>query len=192
MVIDAMARRNTWTGAGGGRSRRMGDGRQERVRADKGGRARTVVFGDAARPLRFALTGGAAGVVQLILLALLTRHGWPGLAANGVAFLFAAQVNFALSVTFTWRDRFAGRGLWRHWLAFHGAIASTAVVNMLVFAAARNVLPALAASALGIGVAAVGNFIVSDRLVFRRRQSALWATRTHGGRKDGIEEKTVA
>ncbi len=63
----------------------------------------------------------------------LTRYGWPTLPANAVAFLLAAQVNFALSSTFTWRDRSAGRGLRRRWLAFHVSIASMAVVNMLVF-----------------------------------------------------------
>jgi len=143
-----------------------------------GGRARGLLDGDAARPLRFALTGGVAGVTQLALLALLTRHGWLDLPANGVAFLLAAQVNFALSVTFTWRDRRDGRSLGRRWLAFHGAIAGMAVVNMLVFAASRAVAPALVASLLGIGVAAVGNFVVGDRLVFRGQASARRAAPT--------------
>jgi putative flippase GtrA len=39
---------------------------------------------------------------------------------------------------------------------------------MAVFAVARLMLPDLAASALGICVAAVGNFFLGDRLVFRR------------------------
>jgi len=192
MALDAAARTNAWTGARGGRSGRMGDGMQERVHADRGARVSAMVFGDAARPLRFALTGGAAAVVQLILLALLTRHGWPELAANGVAFLFAAQLNFALSVTFTWRDRLAAHGLRRRWLAFHGAIAGMAVVNMLVFAAARTAVPVLAASALGIGVAAIGNFVVGDRLVFRRHTTAWRAVRPPSGREDGSEEESVA
>src|SRR5919197_4098509 len=59
----------------------------------------------AARPLRFALTGGLAGLLQLGLLALLMGRGWPAAPANAVAFLLAAQVNFALSSVFTWRDR---------------------------------------------------------------------------------------
>lgn len=148
MVTDATARTTTWTAPNGrGRVGRREDDRRVDIRAGRGDGGRAL-FGDAARPL-------------------LTRQGWPELAANGAAFLLAAQINFALSVTFTWRDRLAGQGLWRRWLAFHGAIAGMAVVNMLVFAAARAALPALAASALGIGVAAVGNFVVGDRLVFR-------------------------
>jgi len=165
--MDATAGTDTGVGTRGNRPGRNGDGLQARNRADKGGRARSLVGGDAARPLRFALTGGVAGITQLALLALLMRYGWPGLAANGGAFLLAAQVNFALSVTFTWRDRCDGRPLGRRWLAFHGAIAGMAVINMLVFAASRAVAPSLVASLLGIGVAAVGNFVIGDRLLFR-------------------------
>lgn len=42
-----------------------------------------------------------------------------------------------------------------------------AVVNMVVFVAARTLVPYLAASAAGICAAAVGNFLIGDRLVFR-------------------------
>src|SRR5437660_5215284 len=37
-----------------------------------------------ARPLRFALTGGLAGLLQLGLLALLAGRGWPAAPANAV------------------------------------------------------------------------------------------------------------
>src|SRR5436309_13396580 len=121
----------------------------------------------AARPLRFALTGGLAGLLQLGLLALLTGRGWPTAPANAVAFLLAAQVNFALSSLFTWRDRRRTAPLWRPWLAFHGAIVAMALVNQSVFLAAWTALPALVASAAGIAVAAVGNYLLGDRLLFR-------------------------
>ena len=183
--MDTSAQTDTGIAIRGNQSGRVGSGVQARGRVDKGGRAWSLVGGDAARPLRFALTGGVAGVTQLGLLALLTRHGWPDLAANGVAFLFAAQVNFALSATFTWRDRLDGRPLGRRWLAFHGAIAGMAVVNMLVFAASRTVGPTLVASVLGIGVAAAGNFVVGDRLVFRGHTSTRQAAPTPDGRGDG-------
>src|SRR5919197_1644844 len=106
----------------------------------------------AARPLRFALTGGLAGLLQLGLLALLTGRGWPSAPANAVAFLLAAQVNFALSFLFTWRDRRRTAPLWRRWLAFHGAIAAMAFVNQGVLMAARTALTARAASLTGIVV----------------------------------------
>lgn len=123
----------------------------------------------ARRPLRFALTGGLCGLLQLGLLALLVGRGWPAAAANVVAFALAAQLNFGLSSVFTWRDRPMDRPWWRRWLAFHAAIATMAVVNQGAFLAARTVLPPLVAAAAGIAVAALGNYLVGDRVVFRGR-----------------------
>ncbi len=187
--MDATTRADTGARTRGSRPGRNRDGLQPRGGANQGGRARRLVGGDVARPLRFVLTGGVAGVTQLALLALLTRHGWPELAANGVAFLLAAQVNFALSVTFTWRGRCDGRSLGRRWLAFHGAIAGMAVVNMLIFAASRTIAPTLVASLLGIGVAAVGNFVIGDRLVFRTHAQA--PARRAAPRPEGRADATV-
>jgi putative flippase GtrA len=127
---------------------------------------RALLRSAVARPLRFAVTGGLAGLLQLGLLALLVGRGWPAAPANAVAFLLAAQLNFAVSSLFTWRDRRRTAPLWRRWLAFHGAIAAMALVNQSVFLAARTALPALVASAAGIAVAAVGNYLLGDRLVF--------------------------
>jgi putative flippase GtrA len=131
-------------------------------------RLRPLLLSSAARPLRFAGTGGLAGATQLILLALMTRHGWNAIAANAVAFLLAAQVNFALSMTFTWRDRFESGSLFRRWLMFHGTIALMALVNMAVFIVARSLVPTLMASAMGIAAGAVGNYLAGDQLVFRK------------------------
>lgn len=133
----------------------------------------SLLHARAPRLLRFAGSGLAAGLVQLGLLALLLRAGWPDLAANVVAFVLGAQINFTLSSLFTWRDRRDGRPLWRHWLVYHGAILSMALLNMAVFALSRTLLPALAASATGIAAAACGNFIMGDRLVFRAPHSPI-------------------
>lgn len=145
----------------------------------------TLPFPVAARPLRFALTGGLAGLVQLGLLAALADHGWRPWIANLAAFLLAAQLNFALSTLYTWRDRRGTDVLWRRWLLFHGSISGMAVLNIAVYTVARTVLPYLLASAAGIAVAAVGNFLLGDRLVFR----------AHGpmpGVQDDNPEETVA
>jgi putative flippase GtrA len=135
-------------------------------------RLRHAFFSPSARPLRFVVTGGLSGITQLVLLKLFTDQGVHALPANAAAFLLAAQVNFALSNLFTWRDRGAGRGPWRRWLVFHGSIAGMAVVNMAVFAVARTTMPDPAASITGIGAAAVGNFLIGDRLVFRTRRNS--------------------
>src|SRR5690349_17187250 len=79
-----------------------------------------------ARLLRFGLTGGAAGIVQLGLLRVFEAGGAAPLLANALGFLLAAQLNFALSQVFTWADRpltgAPGDSLGRRWLRFHAAI----------------------------------------------------------------------
>jgi putative flippase GtrA len=155
-------------------------------RSGAGERMRQTFFSPGARPLRFAMTGGLAGLTQLVLLKLFTDQGMHALPANLTAFLLAAQVNFALSSIFTWRDRGAGQALWRRWLIFHGSIAGMAVVNMAVFAVARTQMPDLAASVTGICAAAVGNFFIGDRLVFRPRRT------TSAGGGDPFQDDAAA
>jgi putative flippase GtrA len=132
----------------------------------------TFLLSPAARPLRFAGTGITAAAVQLGLLTLFTHAGVESLLANTVAFLLAAQVNFALSVTVTWRECLGNGELRTMWATFHGSIAAMALVNLLVFAVAREVMPALVASALGILAGALGNYAAGNTLVFRRRHEA--------------------
>jgi putative flippase GtrA len=132
-------------------------------------RIREIALSGAARPLRFAGTGGTAASVQVLLLVVLTRHGWNALVANGVAFLMATQVNFGLSAAFTWRDRGVADSLGRRWLLYHVSVALMASVNMLVFVLVRSMVPTVLASLVGIGAGAVGNYLLGDRLVFRRR-----------------------
>ena len=59
-----------------------------------------------------------------------------------------------------------------------------ALVNQGVFLATRTVLPTLAASAAAIAVAAVGNYLLGDRLVFRGRGAA-----ARDGRADGLHTR---
>jgi putative flippase GtrA len=131
---------------------------------------RLSLLSPAARPLRFIGTGVTAAAIQLGILTLLIHLGWHDIPANIVAFLLAAQVNFALSYNLTWHDRHAPGTRLRCWLLFHGSIALMALLNMLVFLAARSMAPAVVASALGIGAGALGNYLTGDRLVFHRRR----------------------
>ncbi len=136
-------------------------------RAKPGASADSALFSSRKRLGRFAITGGLAGALQLLLLKVMLDTGVPALLANASAFLLAAQFNFLMSTLYTWRDRTCDRTLGRRWIAFHGSIAGMAVLNLLVFSATRQVLPDLAASAAGIAAGACGNFLLGDRLVFR-------------------------
>ncbi|GHO72157.1 hypothetical protein KSC_110490 [Ktedonobacter sp. SOSP1-52] len=133
-----------------------------------------LLFSEQVRPLRFLFTGGACGMLQLGLLALLAELNIEPILANILALLLAAQVNFALSSVFTWNDRpsirTARKTRCRRWLRFHGSIAGTALFNQGIFIIARALLPILLASGLGIGMAAVANFVLGEFLVFRRER----------------------
>jgi putative flippase GtrA len=141
-----------------------------------GRRLHLLLLSPAARPLRFAGTGVTAGAVQLGLLLLLTHAGIDSLIANSAAFLLAAQLNFILSMAITWPERRGTAPLARRWLTFHCSIAAMAVLNLIVFTLARDVVSAPQASALGIAAGALGNYLAGDRLVFRSRNDDPTAT----------------
>jgi putative flippase GtrA len=125
-----------------------------------------------ARPLRFTLVGGSCGLLQLGLFVTLKALGLAPLMANVIAYLLSAQVNFGLSNQFIWSDRWSNqatmRDLLRRWLAFHASIAVTFVLSQATFLITRMLLTDVVASALGIGVAAIANFLIQDRLTFSR------------------------
>jgi dolichol-phosphate mannosyltransferase len=137
--------------------------------------ALSLLLSDAARPLRFACIGGLAGLIQLLLLSLFTRLGWQEVLANAIAYILSAQANFVLSTFFTWHDRqsdalaaHAKKTMLKRWLTFHSSIIGTGLLNMLVFVIGRTMLPSLLASALGIACAAIANFFLFNRFVFRK------------------------
>lgn len=136
-------------------------------------RALVLLLSDAARPVRFLCIGAMAGLIQIGVLDLLTRHGWNEIVANITAFLLAAQINFLFSTLFTWHDRqpdaTTKKPLLSRWLAFHVSITGSALLNMLVFIVASRFIPTLLASALGILCAAVLNFLVINQFVFREQ-----------------------
>ena len=123
-----------------------------------------------AHAFRFGLVGAVSAGVQLAVLTLLVRvdlHSWAG---NAVAIGVAAQVNFALSQWFTWRDRTDAGPLRARWVRFMCAISSTVALNFGIFAAASMVMAPIDAAVCGIAVAAVANFFLADRFVFVRRR----------------------
>lgn len=135
-----------------------------------------LLLSPAARPLRVLCTSSLATLVQLSLLSALDRQRWNAVAANGVALVLSAQVSFVLSYAFTWRDRRPAmrtrRTVLSRWATYQVAMAGTALLNLLVFAAVHTVLPLLAAAVTGSAVAALGNYTLNDRLVFRAGSTA--------------------
>ncbi len=143
--------------------------------------------GTLGRTLRFALVGGTCFAVQLAILRLLGAAGIGRTVANAVGFATSAQLNFALSRTFTWADGRgdrAGRGdavagRDRRTLAQWGSYNVTALValgvNTLVFAAAVGTTGEVPAALAGVAAGTVVTFLVCDRLIFRSPPTDLTA-----------------
>ena len=132
------------------------------------------LLGGRTRALKFALVGALCFAVQYLALLLLARTGLVRPLADGAGFLLSAQLNFALSTAFTWRDRRGARarGLVARWASFNLTALLGLAINTGVFSLLYPSLGNLAASALGVLAGAGCNYLVLDLLVFRRRPAA--------------------
>ena len=132
------------------------------------------------RVVRFAMVAGSCTLLQLLILDFLNHLGVNRLLANGIAFVLSAQVNFALSALFTWRDRkprlarhtksikATKAGIWAtRWIKFNTTALVALAINELVFAAALHEGIALfIGSAVGILSGAVVTFCVNHFITF--------------------------
>jgi putative flippase GtrA len=123
------------------------------------------------RPLRFGFVGGTCAALQLGILFVLVHLGLEQHAANILAFLLSTQGNFVLSSSITWHERRGiapTRSTAAARLASYNAMAlGTLLVNQAVFTLAVHATHYLVASALGIVVAALLNYLVSGAVIFR-------------------------
>ena len=125
----------------------------------------------AGRAWKFAFVGALGVLVNLGLLFLLSAAaGLP----RGPAWFLAVEAsvlhNFIWHQTFTWRDRReAGAGAWlRRATTFHLSVAGTVAINGTLFGFLSVAgAPLILAGLAGIAGAAVFNFVVGDRWVFK-------------------------
>ena len=125
----------------------------------------------AGRAWKFAFVGGLGALVNLGLLFLLSTTAE---LPRGLAWFPAVEAsilhNFIWHQTFTWRDRReAGAGAWlRRATTFHLSVAGTVAINGTLFGLLSIVgAPLILAGLAGIASAAVFNFVVGDRWVFK-------------------------
>lgn len=129
------------------------------------------------RVIRFASVGAICAGIQFGVLVLivggLSLEG-VGLAeniANVFAFFFSAQINFALSYNFTWSDRkdpnLKLQKITTQLISFNAMAGMTWVVNQSTFALANMLIDYRAAALIGIGVAAVINYQLSNMFIFK-------------------------
>lgn len=136
------------------------------------GRLQVRVTIPSARLMKFAGVGLSCAFVQLLALHLLVVAGVEEHVSNLLAFALSVQVNFLLSQFLTWQDRWSRdlrlRTLVARLLMFNASASSTGLVNQSVFVVANLLTSYIAAATIGIAVAAVLNFTLNDKLVFRK------------------------
>ena len=136
---------------------------------DNAGRLRTL----AARPMRYGTVGAITFVLNLGLLMLFKQAGLPSLPAYALALALSVQFNFTCSQFWVWGDRhvasFWGRDMAERWVAFHGCIGVSLIINFVAFAVAQMVMPDLLAAVVGVGASTLAKFLSLDRLAFKDR-----------------------
>jgi putative flippase GtrA len=117
------------------------------------------------RWLKFNAVGMIGAVVQLSVLAVLTKLGVQYLIATALAVECAVLHNYVWHTRWTWKGRTGS--LWRFHLA-NGLVSVTLnLIWMSVFKGWLG-LPVVVANLLAIALTSVANFALGDRWVFLR------------------------
>lgn len=122
------------------------------------------------RWVKFNAVGVLGAVVQLAVLALLTRLGTHYLVATAIAVETAILHNYFWHLRWTWIDRPPASRLaawWRFQIANGLVSLISNLVLMRVFTGWLG-LPVLAANLLAIAITSVVNYFLGDRWVFAR------------------------
>jgi putative flippase GtrA len=133
------------------------------------------------RAVRFGAVAASCTLVQLLVLAWLTRLGVGKVLANGIGFGLSAQANFVLSAHITWRDRKPLRdhsdrtgpraslsARLARWASFNTVAMAALAVNELVFTAGAHAgLRLIMASLAGIVAGAAFTFTLNNLVTFR-------------------------
>jgi putative flippase GtrA len=126
--------------------------------------------------LRYAVVGLVATAFQLLVLAGLLSIGTAAQSANALSFLTSTQLNFVLSLVFTWSHRRCTRNpraIATRCLSYNAVAGLALVVNAGAFWAAHHPthLPALPSAVVAVGVSTIFTYVFSSRLIFATRQS---------------------
>ena len=126
------------------------------------------------RLVRFGIVAGTCTVLQLLLMLGLVALGVDSLVANGIGFVLSAQVNFALSAIFTYRDRqitWSRAIILTRWLPFNATALWALAVNELVFTFGVDRIGHISASLCGTLVGACVSFTIGNKAIFTSEQS---------------------
>jgi len=125
---------------------------------------------------KFLVVSGSAVALNLLLLFLMVRYlGFNTPLgenlANALSMELSIIYNFFMSRMFTWSDRIkeSGKRLFLQIVRFHVTIGATILLRIFLFWLLQQLgVFYLINAAIGIGLAAIFNFIVYDTLIFKR------------------------
>ena len=126
-------------------------------------------FFDIKRFLKFSVVGASGVIVNLGLLYVFVRFlGLNKFLSGALAIELSILNNFFWNNLWTWRERRAESVLLRLLKYYLASASTSALGNYVVFAfLLRLGLNYLLADLIGIGVAVIINFLLSDRWVFK-------------------------
>jgi len=127
---------------------------------------------------RFLIVGLSAAIVNFLIISLFIELlGFKSYFLKNLANLLAIEIsavyNFCISRLWTWRDapRKHGSNLVPQFLSFNLALLAGIVIRVILFAVLEKCgVFYLLNVALGIAVAAGIDFVLYDKLVFRRER----------------------
>lgn len=126
---------------------------------------------------RFNVVSAAGFVVQLAIVALLTRWlGVASVAATGLGVGAAIVHNFLWHRRWTWHDRLSSRGgvpvTFLRFVAGNGAVSLVGNLVIVGVLADGIGLDVVLANVVAVGLCGLLNFQIGDRLVFRAPRRA--------------------
>ena len=128
------------------------------------------------RLMRFIVVGSSAAIVNFALMIFLVEVLFFNTyvqknIANAISIEVSVFFNFLLSRTWTWGDapKRQGNGLAAQFISFNLAALAGILIRVFIFAALDKLgVFYLINVFCGIGIAAIVDFILYDKLIFRR------------------------
>ena len=132
--------------------------------------------GLAARPLAFAAVASGGFLIQMAIVAMLTRTtSIPAEAATAIGVELAILHNFLWHERWTWRDRIAAERP-RRFLDYQlatGCISLAGNIFVVGIAVRAYAVDPTAANVLAVAMMSVANYLAADRWVFARGAAAV-------------------
>ena len=130
------------------------------------------------RIIKFLILGCSAALVNFLLITIFIellafKSYFLKNLANILAVELSALYNFSISRVWTWKDapRKQGKGLVGQFISFNLALLAGILIRVILFAVFEKWgLFYLLNVAIGIGIAACIDFVLYDKLVFRRKE----------------------